>query len=163
MRHPKTERFCAIAALFVALAPVRAQSVESLASIVGVWQSDTSNGTSAVSNCAWTATHTAVLCDQIVTTPKATLHALSLFTFDPAAKKFVFYGLSHPGDPMKPTPLSIDGKTWIYGGLTKEQDGKYYRTLNEFEAGDSYKWRSQSSSDGKAWTVDAQGKSVRKK
>ncbi len=163
MRTPILGLICATSAMLSAAPATSAPGFESLTPIVGVWQSDTSNGTSALSNCAWTATRTAVLCDQIVTTPKATLHALSLFTFEPAMKKFVFYGLSHPGDPMKPTPLSIDGKTWTYGGLTKEQDGKFYRTLNEFGAADSYTWRSQSSIDGKSWKTDVQGKSVRKK
>ncbi len=150
-------------ALLTVVPAVGAQSAESLAPIAGVWQSDTSNGTSAVSTCTWTATRTAVLCDQVVTTPTSTIHALSLFTFDDAAKKFVFYGLSHPGDTLKPTPLTIDGKNWIYGGLTKESDGKYYRTVNTFAAGDSYTWSAQSSTGGTSWTVTAHGKSVRKK
>jgi hypothetical protein len=138
-----------------------APSVELLADIVGTWQSDTTNGTSAVSSCAWTPQHGAVLCEQTVTTPAGARHALNLFTFDRTAEKFVFYVLGQPGDPMRPVPLAIDGHVWIYGGQARDASGNFSRTVNDFTAKDSYSWRLESSADGERWTSGAHGMSRR--
>jgi hypothetical protein len=140
-----------------------APGVESLAAIVGVWQSDTdvASGTSAVSRCAWTPSRFGVLCDQTVSTPAGTQHALSLYTFGGAQGKFVFYGLGHPGDQMSPVSLTIEGNVWTYGGLAPGPDGRTSRTINDFSAKRSYTWRQESSSNGKDWTVGAQGRSKR--
>ena len=59
------------------------QDVEALGAIVGVWQSDTVGGVSALSNCAWTPEHGGVVCEQIITgLAGGARHALNLYTFD---------------------------------------------------------------------------------
>jgi len=138
-----------------------APGIDALGDIVGVWQSDTTNGTSALSGCAWTAQHGAVLCEQTITTPGGVRHALSLFTFDAAAEKFVFYTLGQPGDAMRPVPLTIDRHIWIYGGQARDANGNWSRTVNDFTAKDSYAWRLESSTDGERWTPGIHGASKR--
>jgi hypothetical protein len=143
-------------------APVR-QGTEALGDIVGVWQSDTTNGASALSRCVWTPEHVAVLCDQSITLPTGTQRALNLFTFDSATNKYAFYVLTQPGKPMQPVPLSIKDHVWIYGGLTAGPDGRTSRTINDFSTPGSYKWRQESMAKGGAWTVGAHGHSRRVK
>jgi len=156
-----TGAFLGFPALSISQSSSTAPSVELLGDIVGTWQSDTTNGTSALSTCAWTPQHGAVLCEQTVTTPNGVRHALNLFTFDRAAGKFVFYVLSQPGDPMRPVPLAIDRHVWIYGGQTRDANGNFSRTVNDFTAKDSYAWRLESSTDGERWTSGAHGMSRR--
>jgi len=155
----------ALALLLVAFHASSAQatraSAQALAVIVGVWQSDTTNGTSARSSCEWTPQHGAVLCEQTITTPEAVRHALSLFTFDAGAGKFVFYTLGQPGDAMRPVPLAIDRHIWIYGGQAPDNGGRFSRTVNDFTASDSYSWRLESSTDGEHWTPGIGGRSTR--
>ena len=67
-------------------------------------------------------------CEQTITTPAGIRHALSLFSFDPAAGKFVFYALGQPGDVMRPVPLAIDRHVWIYGGQAEDGSGTFSRT-----------------------------------
>jgi len=105
-----------------------------------------------------------VLCEQTISAPEGQQHALSLFTFDAAAGKFVFYALGQPGDAMRPVPLAIDRHVWIYGGQTRDNSGKFSRTVNDFTAltaTDSYSWRVESSTDGEHWTLGIGGKSTR--
>ena len=138
-----------------------APGVDALGDIVGTWQSDTTNGMSALSSCAWTPQHGAVLCEQTITTPGGPRRALSLFTFDAGAGKFVFYTLGQPSDAMRPVPLTIDRHIWIYGGQTKDPNGAFSRTVNDFTAKDSYTWRLESSTDGERWTPGIHGMSRR--
>jgi hypothetical protein len=138
-----------------------APGVDALGDIVGAWQSDTTNGMSALSICTWTPQHGAVLCEQTITTPGGARHALSLFTFEAGAGKFVFYTLGQPGDAMRPVPLAIDRHIWIYGGQTKDANGAFSRTVNDFTAKDSYTWRLESSTDGERWTPGVHGMSRR--
>jgi hypothetical protein len=147
--------------LAVAGRAASAPGVDALQDIVGTWQSDTTNGTSALSSCAWTAQHGAVLCEQSIKTPGGPRHALSLFTFDSSAGRFVFYVLGQPGDPMRPVPLTIDRHIWIYGGQTKDGNGGFSRTVNDFNSKDSYSWRLESSTDGERWTPGIHGMSRR--
>ena len=144
-----------------AATPSSAPDVEQLSDIVGVWQSDTTNGTSALSSCAWTPQHGAVLCEQTITTPAGARHALNLFTFDAAAGKFFFYVLGQPGDGLRPVPLAIDRHLWIYGGQSRDGSGTFSRTVNDFTAKDSYSWRLESSTDGEHWTPGIHGMSRR--
>ena len=139
-----------------------AHGADALAPIVGTWQSNVTNGRSARSSCAWTPVHTAVVCDQTITSPDGEQHATDLFTFDAATRKYVFYLLMHPGDAMQPVPLKIEGQQWIYGGDKPGPDGVTYRTVNDFaEAPDAYSWTRQSSTDGRTWKTIAGGRSTR--
>ncbi|MDQ6828914.1 MAG: hypothetical protein M3081_08615 [Gemmatimonadota bacterium] len=135
--------------------------VAALVPIIGVWQSDTTDGVSARSNCVWTPEHGAVLCEQRIVTPSGAKSALSLFSFGSRSHKYVFYGLSDPGDPMRPVSLVIRGAIWIYGGDHKNDDGKFYRTVNDFSAHDHYTWRQESSVDGAIWVPGSGGSSRR--
>jgi hypothetical protein len=67
------------------------QSADALGDLVGVWQSDTTNGASALSNCVWTPEHGAVLCEQKIRSHAGETRALNLFTFDPSRPQFVLY------------------------------------------------------------------------
>ena len=145
----------------LSLARGAAQGVEALGAIVGVWQSDTTDGNSALSSCAWTPQRGAVLCEQTITTPGGERHALNLFTFNSTTGSYSFYVLGQPGDPMRPVALAIKGKIWIYGGQAPGPDGRTYRTVNDFSAPGSYTWRQESSSGGEQWTAGAHGQSRR--
>ena len=138
-----------------------AQGADALGALVGVWQSDTTNGNSALSSCAWTPQRGAVLCEQTITTPGGERHALNLFTFNTGTGSYSFYILGQPGDPMRPVALTIKGKIWIYGGQSPDPDGRTNRTVNDFSAGSSYTWRQESSSNGAQWTGGAHGQSRR--
>jgi hypothetical protein len=135
--------------------------VEALAAIVGVWQSDTVGGVSALSNCAWTPEHGGVVCEQVITGPTGARHALNLYTFDAAEKRYVFYGLPRPGEPMTPVPLGIEGHIWTYSGKGPEAGGPMNRTINDFSTPGVYSWRQETSQDGKEWAVGRRGQSKR--
>ncbi len=149
------------AAMSLGAAASSAATVDALGDIVGAWQSDTTNGTSALSTCAWTPQHGAVLCEQTITTPAGPRHALNLFTFDATTGKFTFYALGQPGDAMRPVPLAIDRHIWIYGGRARDGNGNWSRTVNDFTAKGSYTWRLESSTDGERWTPGMHGMSRR--
>lgn len=163
---PRLAAVVAIAAMFAAAcssaaSPQGMRGPEALTAIVGVWQSDTTNGTSAISNCVWTPERGAVLCEQRLTTPDGEHRALDLFTFDPAGSRYALYVISRPGEAASPVALSIDGSTWVYGGKEPNPDGTYYRTVNDFSKPGSYTWRQESSRDGKMWSAGAHGNSKR--
>lgn len=123
-----------------------------LAPIIGVWQSDTTNGNSALSDCVWTPQGGAVLCEQTITTPNGVRHAENLFTWDSVSSHYFLYVAQTPGDTLSPVPISIAGKVWTYGGLSPAPNGKWWRTINDFSATGSYAWRLESSNDGSSWT-----------
>lgn len=123
-----------------------------LTPIVGVWQSDTTNGNSALSDCVWTPQGGAVLCEQTITTPGGMRHAENLFTWDSTTSRYFLYVAQAPGDTLAPVPLAIAGKIWTYGGLSPAPNGKWWRTINDFSATGSYAWRLESSDDGSSWT-----------
>lgn len=135
--------------------------VDALADIVGTWQSDTTNGTSALSACAWTPQRAGVVCDQTISTPNGVQHATDLFTFDRGAGRYVFYVLGRPGDAMSPVALAIDRHVWTYGGRERNANGVYTRTVNDFTQSGAYTWRVESSSDGVHWTEGLHGRSRR--
>lgn len=137
------------------------EDARALGAIVGRWQSDTTGGTSALSDCAWTPQRGAVICEQTITSPAGVRRALDLYTFDSTAHKFAFYVLGKPGDTMQPIDFAVDGTTWTYGGRVRAPNGNYNRTINDFSAGESYTWRAESSPDGERWTAIAHGRSVR--
>lgn len=134
---------------------------DALADIVGTWQSDTTNGTSALSACAWTPQRAGVLCDQTITMPNGEQHATDLYVFDRTTGKFVFYVLGKPGDAMNPVPLSIEHHVWTYGGQQRNANGAYTRTVNDFTQSGLYRWRIESSADGVHWTDGLHGLSRR--
>lgn len=160
---------CSVVIMTAAVSPAgptsagQGRGVDALGAIVGVWQSDVTNGVSSKSSCAWTPQHNAVVCDQAVTTPQGEQHTTNIYAFDPTANQYVFYSVNKPGDTLRPVALSISGSIWIYGGQTPDADGVTYRTVNDFTAGSSYTWRRESSRDGKTWTIVAQGRSERLK
>lgn len=135
--------------------------VDALADIVGTWQSDTTNGTSALSACAWTPQRAGVLCDQTITSSNGEQHATDLFTFDHATRRYIFYVLGKPGDVMNPVPLAIDGHVWTYGGQQRNANGVYTRTVNDFTQSGVYTWRVESSTDGAHWSAGLHGLSRR--
>ena len=135
--------------------------VESLAAIVGEWQSDTVRGTSARSSCVWTPWRGGVMCEQRIDGPTGASTALNLFTTASATGEFALYVLSHTGDVVTSVPFSIRGRLWFYGGKTAAGDGRYHRTVNDFSRTDSYTWRQETSVDGKEWTSGDHGESRR--
>lgn len=133
-----------------------------LSAIIGVWQSDTTAGVSALSACAWTPNGLAVVCDQRVTLADGTERRVTnLFARDSIARAYVFYGMPTPGQSLSPVPLRIANHVWVYGGVGRDARGVLHRTVNDFTARDAYTWRAESSTDGTHWTVVAHGRSTR--
>lgn len=141
--------------------PQPSGDVELLSPLVGEWQSDTVMSVSARSSCAWTPRHGGVMCEQLVVSPSGTSTALSLFTADSATGEFVFYVMSRRGAVISPIPVSIHGPVWVYGGRKADDDGRFYRTVNDFSRTDAYDWRQETSRDGKDWSVGVHGQSRR--
>jgi hypothetical protein len=153
----------ALLAALTAAAPLAGQSsADRLAPIVGTWQSDTVNGIAARSDCRWSATGGAVLCEQEISTPNGPHHALDLFVPDSTPGRATLYVVNAAGDTLRPVPIAITGATWTYGGTAPGTDGTWWRTINDFSATASYTWRAEKSTDGKAWTRVMGGRSVRK-
>jgi hypothetical protein len=156
--------FEVIAALLLSVGTARAQEesgVRALNDIVGTWQSDTVNGTSALSRCEWTPARLAVLCEQEIHARNGLRHVENLFTYDPQSSRYFFYGLPQPGDSMAPISLEIKNHVWVYGGQAAGSDGVTRRTVNEFSAADEYVWRRESSADGRSWTIVSRGRARR--
>ena len=143
--------------------PLLAQDARALSAIVGEWQSDTTAGTSARSNCAWTPNHGGVVCEQIVTGPAGEQRTINLYTVDHANKRYVYYGLARPGSAIAPVALTIEGKIWTYGGASSAANGPASRTINDFSNPAVYTWRLETTQNGKDWTVVRGGASKRLK
>ena len=135
-------------------------SSRALDDILGVWQSDTVGGMSARTTCARSPQGAAVVCEQRIMAPDGEHRALNFFLVDSASNAYLYYGLPQPGLPMMPTALTIANHVWTYGGQ-RQRDSSYYRTLNDFSAGNAYVWRQEKSRDGVHWSVMVQGRVVR--
>ena len=139
------------------------EGVDALGAIVGVWQSDTVNGASALSSCDWTPSHGGVVCEQTITTAAGQRHALNLYAFDSAGQRYVYYGLSRPGDAMSPVALAISGPIWTYGSASAIANAPSSRTINDFSNHDAYSWRQETTQNGRDWVVVRGGRSTRLK
>jgi hypothetical protein len=137
-------------------------SSRALDDILGVWQSDTVGGMSARTTCAHSPLGAAIVCEQRITAPDGEHRALNFFLADSASNGYLYYGLPQPGLPMTPTRLTIANHVWTYGGQM-QRDSSYYRTLNDFSAGNAYVWRQEKSRDGVHWTVMREGRVMRVK
>ncbi len=135
--------------------------VDALAPIVGIWQSDTTNGISTVSNCVWTPRHSAVLCEQKISSPSGQRAALNLFTVRPGDGTYELYVVGRPGENAYQTHLKIDGSIWTYGDATVDTDGVATRTINDFSEQGRYTWRQETRTTGGDWRVVRQGKCKR--
>jgi hypothetical protein len=151
----------AAASVLGAQKPTPAHGAEPLGAIVGVWQSDATQGVSAKSSCDWTPQGNGVICDQTITTVAGVQHAMNFFTRNQRTGSFVFYVVPNPGDPLAPVPLIINGAIWTYGGLAAGPGGRWFRTINDFSKGDDYNWRLETSDDGKSWRTTNGGRSQR--
>jgi hypothetical protein len=135
--------------------------VEALGAIVGTWQSDVVDGRSALSTCVWTPQHSAVLCEQTITSSSGQRHALNLYTFEPAGPKYFLYVVPQPGNPSAPVPIEIQGPRWTYGGTAAAPGERRARTINDFSDRDSYSWWTETSTDGEHWTRVTGGRATR--
>jgi len=151
----------AAASPLAAQKPTPAPGAEPLGAIVGVWQSDATQGISARSTCDWSPQGTAVICDQAITTVAGVQHVLNFFTHNSKTGAFVFYIVPNPGDTLTPVPLGINGLIWTYGGLSPAPNGKWFRTINDFSKKDEYSWRLETSDDGTSWRTANGGRSQR--
>jgi len=155
----------AVAGALAIASPLAAQKpalgAEPLGAIVGVWQSDATQGVSAKSSCDWTPQGNGVICDQTITTVAGVQHAMNFFTRNPRTGAFVFYVVPNPGDTLAPVPLTINGVVWTYGGLAASTNGRWFRTVNDFTKRDEYTWRLETSDDGKTWRTANGGRSQR--
>jgi hypothetical protein len=150
-----------LAAASVLGAQKPAPGADLLGAIVGVWQSDATQGVSAKSSCDWTPQGNGVICDQTITTVAGTQHAMNFFTRNQRTGSFVFYVVPNPGDRLAPVPLIINGAIWTYGGLSAGPGGRWFRTINDFSKRDEYQWRLETSDDGKSWRTTSGGRSQR--
>jgi hypothetical protein len=151
----------AAASVLGAQKPTPAHGAEPLGAIVGVWQSDATQGVSAKSSCDWTPQGNGVICDQTITTVAGVQHAMNFFTRNQKTGSFVFYVVPNPGDTLAPVPLIINGAIWTYGGLSAGPGGRWFRTINDFSKRDEYNWRLETSDDGKSWRTTNGGRSQR--
>lgn len=130
----------------------------SLDAIVGTWQSDTTDGISARSVCAPSPSGSAVVCEQRIATPRGEQRAVNVFVVDSAHARIAYFGITEPGAGVRPAPVTIVGRVWTYGGLVQQDDGMFYRTINDFSRWDKYTWRQESSRDGVTWLVGQRGR-----
>lgn len=136
----------------------------SLNDVVGVWRSDTVGGAWARSVCAPSPLGAAVICEQDIHTPGGARHAVNMFLVDSVARRYVYYGVTQPGEVIRAVPLAIADHVWAYGGGERDDDGLYHRTINDFSSPGSYLWRQESSRDGVNWVAgQAHGRSVRER
>ena len=137
----------------------RDSAAAALAPIVGVWQSDTVSGTSALSNCTWTPLGSAVLCEQQITSRSGRHAALNLFTVRPGGGGYELYVVGRPGDRAYQVHLSVRGAIWTYGDSAADAHGRSEVTINDFSPNGSYIWKEEVRSKGGAWRVVEQGRS----
>lgn len=135
--------------------------VDGLAAIIGTWKGTGATGAMVLSTCAWTPQHVAVVCDQTISPADGERHVTNVYAFNAVDKRYVFYSLGKPGEPIQAVPLTIAGHVWTYGGARPPDGGLIYRTINDFEKASSYTWKIQSSRDGAAWTTIVEGTSTR--
>jgi hypothetical protein len=162
-----TRRYQLLAAAALAAAASALPSAQSstppssaLEPIVGVWQSEATDGPEVRSSCSWTPQHLAVVCDQTIVAPDGTHHAVNLFTANDNGG-YTLYVMTQPGAALRPVPLTIDGTLWTYGGTAPDQNGVTRRTINDFSPAGAYLWRTESSRDGEHWTTLAHGRNRR--
>ena len=153
--------FAAAASSLGAQKPGPASGAEPLGAIVGVWQSDVTQGVSARSSCEWSPQGNGVICDQTITTVAGVQRVMNFYTRNPKTGSFVFYVVPNPGDTLAPVPLTIKGAVWTYGGIAAGPSGRWFRTINDFSNDDEYSWRLEVSDDGKSWRAMNGGRSQR--
>ena len=124
---------------------------QSLAAIVGGWQSDTVAGTAARSDCSWSPQGTAVICEQTITSNQGERHVVNVYTTEAGSGRHYYYGIPQPGESALPTALEIKDRVWIYGGKVAAQNGQFVRTVNDFSKAGGYVWRTETSVDGINW------------
>jgi len=120
-----------------------------------------------VSTCAWSPDHIFVVCDQDVQDNGKAMRFLSVYSFDPAAGSFHFFGLSPDGDRPRVGDVSIseNGAHWEYLTKTTIKGAPvWFRTTNQFKSNDQVDWWSEYSKDeGKNWVKTGGGAESRKK
>jgi len=150
----------AAAPALAAQRPTPEPGAEPLGAIVGVWQSDATNGISAKSSCDWSPQGSGVICDQTITTMAGVQHVMNFIMRNPKTGSFVLYVVPNPGDTLMPVPVAINGAIWTYGGAASP-NGRWFRTINDFSKRDEYSWRLETSDDGKSWRATNGGRSQR--
>jgi hypothetical protein len=115
-------------------------------------------------NCSWTADNKFLICDQTITMPDGMHNQLTVYSYDPGAKAYVYSTFAGPGARPNYSKLEVGEHKFIYNG-SFERDGKktLFRTTNTFSpSGDSYTFLAEfSTDDGAHWTKMLDGTAKR--
>jgi hypothetical protein len=113
--------------------------------------------------CEWYEGGFALLCHSDGTGPMGKMKGLSILTYKPEEKAYVYMGISNIGE-AETSKGTVRGKTWNWTGESKAA-GKTFKnrfTLVE-QSNDAYTYKFETSEDGKTWSLAMEGKSSRMK
>ncbi|MBV8283119.1 MAG: hypothetical protein JO175_00640 [Candidatus Eremiobacteraeota bacterium] len=160
--------FAAVAACVVlSPATARADADDARADYAGTWHgSGTFYATvyskpgpsSDTTSCAWEADKTYLVCSQDSVTPYGPGKQLTVYAR--IGDAYVFQRID-PSGAVHTAEVTVSGKTWTYSNATYELGKRVvYRTINVFD-GNTQRWYSEFSYDGKRWTRMAEGVETR--
>ncbi|MBV9719408.1 MAG: hypothetical protein JOZ77_08810 [Candidatus Eremiobacteraeota bacterium] len=145
---------------------VLAAPLDALDRFAGTWQSEGTfldtpysdpGSTSATTVCAWSVDRTFMICQQRVLLNGKPDADVAVYTYDPTQSAYRFYNV-RPAQSTSAT-ITIDGNRIVYPfSFTDHGKNVTIRTLNVWENANTYKWRTEYSTDGGAhWTLMASG------
>jgi hypothetical protein len=135
---------------------------------VGAWQAEATDSAnkgkiSAVNTCRMSPNGGFLIADQSVTINGATTNNLSIYSYNAGTDDYTLTIVGIPGREPFTVPIAYHGDTLIYHGAYTDNGRRYYnRTLNIFNAPDSYIYLIQSSEDSVHWQTNGEGRSVKK-
>jgi len=144
--------------------------VDALGRLVGTWKSaatfvksdySSTGPAHATTACAWSSSREFVICQQAVVFNGATSHDISIYSYDPVAKRYKFHniGLSNASD----STIDVTQKTITYPSNFKDHGHTVtMRTVNIWTSPELYYFRTEFSIDGgKHWTTMLSGSAHR--
>lgn len=163
--------FAAVPLMALALPAVAAADpLDSLDRFAGTWHSqgtfvDSPYGKAgtadATTTCAWSTSHTFMICQQSVTMSGATTADVAIYTYDADAKVYRFYNVQT--NRAVPIVITVDDKSVTYP-VSFKNNGRdvTIRTVNVWDSPSLYRWRTEYSNDnGATWVPMASGTSQR--
>ena len=115
----------------------------------------------ATTTCAWSDDRIFLICQQSVMLDGKPDHDVAIYTYDAATGKYHFYSIGVAR--ANTTTLTVSGNTITYSdSFTDGSKHVLTRTLNVWDAPQSYAWRSEYSLDGGThWLPMGSGRSTR--
>jgi hypothetical protein len=113
--------------------------------------------------CTWFEGGFALVCNSDGTNPMGKMKGLSILTYKPEDKTYVYMGITSIGEADM-SKGSVKDKTWTWTGESKVA-GKTFKTKFTLveESNDAYNYTFATSANGKKWDVAMTGKSTRAK